>query len=119
MLSFDLYWTTRNDVLCPCCLEELRSDSIVFCDNLAYCPLCSLPRHARNRAICLRIFRKALASDHWASYRRLRFFTPGSHPNNPLQLVGSAGDDAWLLIPGLEVVPPAVADNPLCSGSPV
>ena len=119
MLNFDLYWTTRYDVLCPCCLEELTNDSIVFCDNLAYCPLCALPRFDHHRAVCLRIFRTALASSHWASFRRLWFFTPRCTPRNPLYMVGSSSEDSWLLIPVSAVVAPAIDDNPLCGGSPV
>jgi len=118
MVRFLLDWSTLRPVLCPTCLEVLTDENIVFCHNLAYCPLCSLPRRRRDRVVCLRIFRSALASGHWASFRRLRFFAPERTPRKPLHLVGSTTDDSWLLIKGVDVIPPVIDDNPDFPGPP-
>ena len=117
--QFDLSWTTKRPTLCPSCLEELTDASIVFCENLAFCPLCALPDNDRVRDHCLRIFHAALSPDQWATYRRLNFFTPSRHPRKPLQLVRRDGVDSWLLDPDSEDLPSVVDDNPLAGGSPI
>lgn len=119
MLECDLSWKTRRQTLCPSCLEELNSDNIVFRDNLAFCPLCALDDNHVAIDACLRIFNSSLSPDHWASYRGLLFFTPGSHPKLPLQLVRADSPDSWLLDPLSDRLPLFPDDNPVAGGSPV
>lgn len=119
MIPYDLAWTTTRPTLCPGCLEPLISANIVFRDNLAFCPLCALPDNHRVIDACLRIFSSALSPDHWAEYRGLLFFTPTSHPEQPLQLVRTGGPDAWLLDPLADDLPLFPDDNPVAGGSPV
>jgi len=118
-IGCSLTWTTKHQTLCPSCLERLHSANIVFCDNLAFCPLCSLAGNRCVRNECLRLFRSALASNHSATYRRLNFFTPSRHPNKPLQLVRRNEPDGWLLNPEYEDYLPAPDDYPVGGGSPV
>lgn len=118
-IECSLAWTTKNRMLCPCCLEELNCANIVFADSLAVCPLCALPGNRFVRAECLRLLRTVVASNQWASYRRLLLFTPSRHPNKPLQLVRRNESDAWLLNPIGEAEQPVADENPIAGGSPV
>jgi hypothetical protein len=119
MLECDLAWKTRRQTLCPSCLEALNRDNIVFRDNLAFCPLCALDDNHRAIDACLYIFSSALSPDHWATYRGLLFFTPTSHPIQPLQLVRRDSEDSWLLDPLSDNMLPSQDHNPVAGGSPV
>ncbi len=130
MLPFVLTWTPINPVLCPGCLKVLANDDIIFRDNLAFCPLCALPRSDLVRDTCLRVFNSALAPDQWASYRGLSFFTPSRRPGVPLHLVRRGSPDDWLLDPDTDYDCPdlwtgspdpdsVIDDNPAAGGSPI
>lgn len=130
-LPLTLTWQTINPPLCPCCLEELTNDNLMFDHNTAFCPLCVLPRMDRPRFDCLCLLRDAVAQDHRATYRGLHFFTPSRHPKQPLQLVRTNSPDDWLLDPDSDLCGLAtdlvggfaprqtVDDNPVAGGSPV
>lgn len=130
MTQCSLSWTTKNPTLCPMCLEVITNDNIVFVEAVAFCPLCALPDSDCERDRCLRVFFQALASDHWATFRRLHFFTPSRRPRKPLQLVRRNDADDWLLDPDTDYAypdlwaacaePEPVEDNnPVGGGSPV
>jgi len=99
MVPCTLTWTTINPTRCPACLEVLTDDSIVFCDGLAFCPLCALPSCDDLRDACVRVFFATLSPDCYATYRGLNFFTPNRCPGVPLQLVRPGCADDWLLDP--------------------
>ncbi len=119
MTPFILNWETDAPTLCPTCLEPLCNANVMFCANLAFCPLCAAPAWSGVRTTCLLIFDSYLATEHWACYRGLRFFTPQKRPKSPLQFVGPGSPDAWLLADPQLFDPSPIDDNPVCGGSPI
>ena len=118
-IQIELSWTTKHPTLCPCCLELLCSDNIVFYDDVAFCPLCVLPHSDDVRDECLRFFSHALSPNHWAAYRGLHFFAPSRRPKVPLQLVRRNSPDDWLIDPDSDFATLTEDDNPVAGGSPV
>lgn len=130
-IPFSLSWSSVRPTLCPCCLEVLNSDNVVFNSNTAFCLLCVLPLMDGPRIDCLCLLSDAIAQDHWACFRGLYFFTPSRQPRLPVQLVRTGGPDDWLLNPDSDlctrsdamIAPrgpgPPPDDNPIAGGSPI
>lgn len=120
MFECNLKFVLVNRPLCPCCLEDLCSDSFVFFDNLAFCPLCVLAPMDRPRTDCLRVFFELLDDRHTACYRRLWFFIPSDRPHHPLQLLETTdGDRHFIRCDLAQDRTEVIDDNPVAGASPV